>query len=39
MYGNEVEDAMSDYRIDHDGDLYERHAPHTALPEPARPGV
>jgi hypothetical protein len=37
IYGNEVEDAVVDYRIDVRGDLYERHAPQTALPKPKRP--
>ena len=39
IYGNEVEAALTDYRIDIRGDLYERHAPQTALPEPARAGT
>ena len=39
LYGNEVEDAVVDYRIDIRGDLYERHAPQTALPERKRPGI
>lgn len=39
LYGNEIEKAVVDYRIDVRGDLYERHAPQTALPEPKRPGA
>jgi len=39
VYGNEVEDAITEYRIDVRGDLYERHAPQTALPRPKRPGA
>jgi hypothetical protein len=39
IYGNEVEAAITDYRIDIRGDIYERHAPQTALPEPARAGT
>ena len=31
LYGNEVNRAMGDYRIDPRGNLYEFHAPHTAL--------
>jgi len=39
IYGNEVEAAISDYRIDSRGDLYEHHHPQTALPEPSRPST
>lgn len=39
LYGNEVENAVVDYRIDDRGDLFERHAPRTALPERRRPGA
>jgi hypothetical protein len=35
-YGNQVERAVTDYRIDHRGDVYERHSPETALPRLAR---
>ena len=35
-YGNTVERAVTDYRIDHRGDVYERHSPNTALPKLAR---
>jgi len=31
LNGNEVDDAVSDYRVDRQGELYERHAPDTAL--------
>jgi hypothetical protein len=31
LNGNEIDDAVSDYRIDPRGELYERHAPDTAL--------
>jgi hypothetical protein len=27
LNGNEIDDAVGDYRVDHGGDLYERHAP------------
>lgn len=36
-YGNEVERAVSDYRIDYRGDVYERHSPQTAMPALAPP--
>ena len=39
MYGNEIEEALGDYRIDFRGDVYERHAPQTALPEPTKPST
>jgi hypothetical protein len=39
MYGNEIEEALGDYRIDFRGDMYERHAPQTALPEPIKPST
>jgi hypothetical protein len=36
LYGNEVEDAIGDYRLDRHGSIYERHSPETALaPLPA----
>jgi hypothetical protein len=31
LNGNEIDDAVSDYRVDGQGELYERHAPDTAL--------
>jgi hypothetical protein len=31
LNGNEIDDAVSDYRVDGRGELYERHAPDTAL--------
>ena len=31
LNGNEVDDAVSDYRVDGRGEMYERHAPDTAL--------
>jgi hypothetical protein len=31
LNGNEIDDAVSDYRVDGRGDMYERHAPDTAL--------
>lgn len=32
VYGNEIEDAITDYRIDTGGVVYERHAPDTEVP-------
>jgi hypothetical protein len=37
LYGNEVEDAVGDYRIDVRGDLYERHSPDTEVTQLAAP--
>ena len=31
VYGNQIDDAVGDYRVDPRGDLYEQHAPDTAL--------
>ena len=31
VYGNEVERAVGDYRVDPQGEIYERHAPDTAV--------
>ena len=31
LFGNEVEDALADYRIDRGGEVYERHSPETAV--------
>jgi hypothetical protein len=31
LNGNQVDDAVGDYRIDPRGEMYERHAPDTAL--------
>jgi len=31
IYGNEIEDALGDYRIDPAGDVYERHSPETEV--------
>jgi hypothetical protein len=39
LYGNLIERAVGDYRTDFRGDLYERHAPDTAVLEPAPPDV
>ena len=39
LYGNEIDEAVGDYRVDGRGDLYERHAPDTAVLNLAPPGV
>jgi len=31
LNGNEIDEAVGDYRVDRRGELYERHAPDTAL--------
>lgn len=31
VYGNEIEDAITDYRIDRGGVVYERHSPDTEV--------
>jgi hypothetical protein len=31
LFGNEIEDALADYRIDLRGSVYERHSPETAV--------
>ena len=31
VLGNEVDDAVGDYRIDVQGDIYERHSPETEV--------
>ena len=37
IYGNEIAPAVADYLVDLYGDMYERHAPDTALPEIGEP--
>jgi hypothetical protein len=37
VLGNEVEDAVADYRIDLGGAVYERHSPETAVPKLGSP--
>lgn len=37
LYGNEVEPAVTEYRIDFQGDLYESHSPDTAITELGAP--
>jgi hypothetical protein len=31
-YGNRIEEAVGDYRVDPRGDIFERHSPATAVP-------
>jgi hypothetical protein len=38
-YGNQIETALGDYRIDPRGDIYERHSPETALPDLGSPAA
>jgi hypothetical protein len=37
LYGNEVEEAVGDYRIDIRGDIYERHSPDTEVTQLGAP--
>lgn len=37
LYGNEVERAIGDYRVDERGEMFELHSPETALPSLPRP--
>jgi hypothetical protein len=39
LNGNEIDNAVGDYRVDRRGDMYERHAPDTALPHLGAPGM
>ncbi len=39
MYGNQIDEAVGDYRVDPRGDLYEEHSPDTALLELSPPGA
>ena len=39
LFGNEVEEAVADYRIDLRGSLYERHSPDTAVPKLGSPST
>ena len=39
LFGNEIEEAVADYRIDLRGGLYERHSPDTAVPRLGVPEV
>jgi hypothetical protein len=39
LFGNEVEGAVTDYRLDPRGEMYERHSPETEIPRLGAPGV
>jgi hypothetical protein len=39
LYGNEIVDAVGDYRIDVRGDVYERHSPTTEVTQLAAPSL
>lgn len=39
LYGNQIDSAVGDYRIDIRGDIYEHHDPDTAVTALAPPGV
>lgn len=39
VYGNEIDEALGDYRVDLRGDMYERHSPDTALLKLGPPGT
>ena len=39
LLGNEIEDAVADYRIDLGGGVYERHSPETAVPKLGSPST
>lgn len=38
-FGNPIEDALNDYRIDGQGELYESHAPETFVGQPGTPVI
>jgi hypothetical protein len=39
LYGNEIEDALGDYRIDPRGDVYESHSPDTEVTHLSPPTI
>jgi hypothetical protein len=39
LYGNEIHQAIGDYRVDPRGELYELHAPNTAVLRLGPPGT
>jgi len=39
LYGNEIEDAVGDYRIDVRGHIYERHSPDTEVTRLGSPSL
>jgi hypothetical protein len=38
-YGNRIEEAVGDYRVDPRGDIFERHSPATEIPRLAEPST
>ena len=39
VYGNQIDEAVGDYRVDPRGDLYEQHSPDTAILKLGPPGA
>ncbi len=39
VYGNQIDEAVGDYRVDPRGDLFEQHSPDTALLKLGAPGA
>lgn len=39
LYGNQIDNAIADYRIDRRGDVYERHSPATEVTHLAAPSM
>jgi hypothetical protein len=39
LYGNQIDEALGDYRVDPRGEMYERHSPDTAILKLGPPGV
>lgn len=39
LYGNQIDEAVGDYRVDPRGDLYEQHSPDTAILKLGPPGA
>ena len=39
LFGNEIEEAVADYRFDLRGGVYERHSPDTAVPKLGSPAT
>jgi len=37
LFGNEIERAVTDYRVDRRGAIYERHSPYTVVPRLGSP--
>ncbi len=39
VYGNQIDEAVGEYRVDPRGDLYEQHSPDTAILKLGPPGA